>query len=87
MRCSLMDHETNLLTLDQHLFFKWNKIDYDRKYITLQVIRVNFGFNYVCMNVYKVKIGNIFLILSVRKCMKTFALIKLDEFYKLQQYF
>lgn len=39
------------------------------------------------MNVYKVKIGNIFLILSVRKCMKTSALIKLDEFYKLQQYF
>ena len=39
------------------------------------------------MNVYKVKIGNIFLILSVRKCMKTSDLIKLDEFYEQQQYF
>ena len=39
------------------------------------------------MNIYKLMIGNIFLMLSVRKCMKTSDLIKLHEFYELQQYF
>lgn len=39
------------------------------------------------MNVYKVKMGNIFLILSIRKCMKISDLIKLDEFYELQYFF